>query len=237
MKYLRGHSWRFGVAAVAVTMGVYLTLTPPPGGEMGLPTALYRATSGKLDGHLLNLTCAGEPFDAVLEAIERDANVKIKFNREALTAAALDPRRLVMTTRLRAVRVRTALEVVLADADTRDRLRFFVADDGTIVVTTTAGDAKRSVTRTYDVSDLVDRNGPTGRTALARDLTTLITETVAPESWVSGGGDRGSITVHDAELAIRQTPENIRLVEEALAQLRSTRALAALLRRVQEDSP
>jgi hypothetical protein len=237
MKYLPSIHWRFAVAALAVAMGVYVTVTPPPGGAMGPPAAPYRATAAKLDGQLLNLTCAGERFDAVLKIIERDASVKINLDRESLAAAALDPRRLVVTTRLRAVRVRTALEVVLADADTLDRLRFFVADDGTIMVTTTAGDAKRSMTRTYDVSDLVDRNGPAGRAALAKDLTTLIMETVAPESWVSGGGQRGSITVHGVELVIRQTPENIRLVEEALEQLRSTRALASLFRRVQEDSP
>jgi hypothetical protein len=51
MKYLRGQRWRFAVALLAVAMGVWLTLTPPPGAPTK-PSAASLATAGVLDRKL-----------------------------------------------------------------------------------------------------------------------------------------------------------------------------------------
>src|SRR5688572_21141841 len=70
MKYPRGQRWRFAVALLAVAMGVWLTLTPPPGAPTK-PSAAAKATERSLDRKLPELEWVETSLDSALNAIER----------------------------------------------------------------------------------------------------------------------------------------------------------------------
>src|SRR5439155_4614282 len=63
------------------------------------------------------------------------------------------------------------------------------------------------------------------RQQLVEDITKLITETVAPDSWRDAGGTIGSVRELSGQLIVTQTPENQRLLQGLLEQLRETRAI------------
>src|SRR5439155_2391569 len=57
------------------------------------------------------------------------------------------------------------------------------------------------------------------------EITALITQTVAPDSWRDAGGTIGSVRELQGQLIVTQTPENQRLLQGLLEQLRETRAI------------
>ena len=63
------------------------------------------------------------------------------------------------------------------------------------------------------------------REALIEEITTLITDTVATESWKINGGTIGAIAELNGQLVITQTADNLRAVTSLLSQLRETRAI------------
>ena len=63
------------------------------------------------------------------------------------------------------------------------------------------------------------------REELIEEITTLIPETVAPDSWRDNGGTVGSIRELQGQLIVTQTPENQRQLVNLLEQLRETRAI------------
>ena len=241
MKYLWGHRWRVVVAALAVAMGVYLTITPPPGTPVK-PTAAAMATGRALDRKLPALNWDDTSLNAALNEIERGATVSIRYDLDALRADGIDPVDLVVTARLRDVRASKAMEFVLANAHPQHRLRYFTADDGAIVVTTPRGDAKRAVTRVYNVSDLIfastwSPQTPQQESQLNQEVVLLLTETVDPESWIDAGGEIGRMTLQNGIITVHQTPENLRLFEGLLGQMCEGHEADRLRRLLQEDPP
>jgi len=234
MRYLRGHRWRFAVAAVAVAMGAYLSVTPPPG-AMRPRTAAQIRTDQRLDKVAPALEYDGVSVSSMLDSIERDARVTIRLDRDAMRADGLNLSNLVVTASLRDIRYRRALEMALNDAD--KQLHFYVAPDGDIVLTTPSGQAKRVITRTYDVADLVESVSPEQRRTYMRDIVQLVTETVEPESWYDAGGKVGTITSSDSFLTIRNSPEAMALVNSLMVELRKGREVTRLLTWVRKEEP
>jgi type II secretory pathway component GspD/PulD (secretin)/tetratricopeptide (TPR) repeat protein len=66
--------------------------------------------------------------------------------------------------------------------------------------------------------------GPT-RQELVEQITKLITETVAPDSWRDAGGSVGAVRELQGQLIVTQTPENQRSLVNLLEKLRETRAI------------
>jgi hypothetical protein len=126
----------------------------------------------------------------------------------------------------------------LRDAYRPRHLRYF-NDDGTIVVTTPRGDARRVRTRVYVISHLVHDwpTTPEQEAQLNEEITRLFTETVDPESWQNSGGVIGSIRVQDGLMTVRQTPENLRLVSRLLEQLREVDEAERLRGLLREGAP
>ena len=223
--YVRGHRWRVGVALLGLATGIYLTLTPPPG-TTPQPSAAARKTRQALDRKLAELTFTGTSLDSALNAIERGGGrgVTIRYDLDALRDSGIKPAQLTVTASLRDVRAGRALDVVLEAASPQTPLRHFIGDDGTIMVTTPRGDARRAVTRTYRVWDILlpDRwssYAPQDQHQLTQDVLRLVTETIEPESWVDAGGEIGSVSIDNGVMTVRQTPENLWLLEGLLRQL------------------
>jgi hypothetical protein len=236
MTYLRGQRWRFAVALLGVAMGVYLTVTPPPGTPTG-PSSAARATALALDRKLPEVQWAEASLNRALDAIEHGSGVTITYDVDALRESGIKPSQLTVTAQLRDVRGRKALEVALEAASPQTRLRHFIDDDGTIIVTTPRGDAKRALTREYHVWDMFLPQSsltPSDELQLNQDLARLVTETTEPESWVEAGGEIGSISIENRVMTVRQTPENLRAIESLLRQLSDGIEPDRLRRRVQE---
>jgi hypothetical protein len=232
-----GFLLRCALAILAVSMGIVLTITPPPG-TPGKPTTAYLATAQALSAKLPECNWSDTALGIALNEIERGSRVSIRYDLDALRADGIDPATLVVTARLRDIRACKALEVLLEEAGpSRDnRLRHFIADDGTVVITTSRGDAKRAVTRVYNVSDVTVEAPRTPReeSQLNQEITRLVTQTVDPESWTQAGGSVGSIRIENGLMTVRQTPENLRLISNLLGQL--SEAPERLFRQLQEDA-
>jgi hypothetical protein len=242
MTYLRGQRWRFAVALLAVAMGVWLTLTPPPGAPTK-PSAAATATERSLDRKLPELEWAETSLDSALNAIERGSGVTIKYDVDALRASGIKPSQLTVTARLRDIRARHALETTLRHASPQTRLRHFIADDGTIVLTTPRGDARRVKTRVIYVWErTADATRPPTPEQAAQvkqaeaEFVRLLTETINPESWVSAGGSIGSMSMDKGVLTVCHTPEGLQLISHLLDNLLWYSEADRLRRRIEEDA-
>ena len=67
--------------------------------------------------------------------------------------------------------------------------------------------------------------GQKSREDRVAEITSLIQETVAPDSWREAGGTVGSVRELSGQLIVSQTPENQRQLRGLLEQLRETRAI------------
>jgi general secretion pathway protein D len=70
-----------------------------------------------------------------------------------------------------------------------------------------------------------DQQNQVTRQQLVDNITKLITDTVAPDTWRDAGGTVGSLRELQGQLIVTQTPENQRLLQGLLDQLRETRAI------------
>jgi hypothetical protein len=235
MRFLRNNRSRFTVAAFAVAIGIYLSVHSSPG-MPAIASAASTATATALDRKMPQINVANAPLTDVFSVFKNALTVTIRYDRDAFAAEGIDPDKLVVTARLRDLRARRALEFMLADASQKPRLRYFIANDGTIVVTTPRGDAKRAMTRVYNVSDFTVGEPQTPQQELQRnrDLTRLFSEAVDPESWEEVGGEVGSIRVEHGLMTVRQTPENLRRIATVLGELSETSQRLCV--KLQEDA-
>jgi hypothetical protein len=148
------------------------------------------------------------------------ANVFV--NWKALQAAGIDQNAPV-TTQMKNVKFSKVLDMVLASVGGQTRLAYFF--DKNVLTITTADDASRStVTRVYDVHDML---GAGDTKARIEELTKAIVNSCAPDSWRSNGGSVGAITPVDTLLVVVQTDENQRLVRDLLEKTRRARQEAS----------
>jgi general secretion pathway protein D len=179
-----------------------------------------------------------------------------------LEAAGID-RNTPVTTRLRDIRFSKALETILRDVGGGTVQLTYTVDDGVVMISTAEDLSRNTVTRVYDIRDLIvetpDFYGPqfslenasqgsgssgggqslfqsqqqqqqqetTFKTRDDRvaEITSLMQETVSPDSWRDAGGTVGSLRELNGQLIVTQTPENQRQIEGLLEQLRETRAI------------
>jgi hypothetical protein len=106
-------------------------------------------------------------------------------------------------------------------------------DDGIVHVATSEDLARFTVTRVYDVRDIIadalaggrSWNGPVPPTELdaAEALVTLIQEEIEPETWRYAGGTSGGIRYFAGRLVVTQTEENQDAVMGLLGALRAVK--------------
>jgi hypothetical protein len=109
--------------------------------------------------------------------------------------------------------------------------------DGVITVTT-AADLKTTVTKVFDVRDLVramrsesqqHHEEPITWFEIEDKLIVIITEHIDPESWRDAGGSVGTVRAAAAgRFVVTQTRDNMRQVERLLAELSAPAQLATL---------
>jgi beta-lactamase regulating signal transducer with metallopeptidase domain len=112
------------------------------------------AFQAKLDRKLPEVNLEGMPLADVIEFLRDTGGVNIFVNWKALEAAGID-RKEPVTARMRNVRFSKALQVVLESASSQAAHIGYSADDGVVTVSTADDLAKNTLTRVYDIRDLL----------------------------------------------------------------------------------
>jgi hypothetical protein len=166
-------------------------------------------------------------FDVLRELTH--ANIVVRW--PALEAAGVD-RTTPVKLRLWDVRLGVAINVLLVTVESPTPLGWS-EEDGVITVSTSEDIHRDTVTRVYDVRDLIvalnemqfpgfPNDDDTGRTwqQCVDEITRFVTETVVPDTWRDAGGSIGSIRELGGRLIVTQSPENHTQLRDLLKRLR-----------------
>ena len=88
----------------------------------------------------------------------------------------------------------------------------------------------------FEFGDEEEEDEGRTREELIEEITTLIKDTVDPDSWRDNGGSVGSIRELSGQLIVTQTPKNQREVVSLLEGLRETRAIQVTVEEVETSA-
>ncbi|HEV2296451.1 MAG TPA: hypothetical protein VGR35_21585 [Tepidisphaeraceae bacterium] len=113
-----------------------------------------QATQLLLERRLPELKLDAVPFSDVIDALRDLTNANIFVNWRALEAEGVD-RAAPVTARLRDVRFSKALDTILADVGGGTVTLGYTIDEGVITISTVTDLARNTLTRVYDIRDLI----------------------------------------------------------------------------------
>lgn len=181
----------------------------------------------QLDGKLPDAKFDDVPLGDVVNFFRNATGMKIKVKWTLLEAAGIS-RKVPVTARLFNVRTDKALRVIMdsvSSPQAKLHLETDIANDQIVLTTYSDYVARNTYVREYDIRDLLARwraRGTSSGATLCDDITMLIEETVAPDSWVTEGDFPGAIKAVGGRLFITQTRENHRQIDNLMEQLRET---------------
>ncbi|HVX85646.1 MAG TPA: hypothetical protein VH253_12765 [Phycisphaerae bacterium] len=224
--------------------------TTPPATRDENPTAPSReelALRKQLESRIPQISFDKQPLDAVLGFLRDTANINILVNWPALRSAGID-KNTPITLHLSAVRLDMILDVVLQAANSNTRLQFAVNDN--VIDISTADELDfHTVTRVYNIRDLLEMPAPSPPRAAApgaagqgglfqsggvqtpdggaQEVIDAIETTVHPDQWRDKGGQSSSIREFKGALIVTGSPAVQDGVIQTLSQIRATLHAAA----------
>jgi hypothetical protein len=193
---------------LAEAMKQVKTVEPPPEIERSpADAAVYERLEQIIDlSDLTPSTSFAEVVDKLKNSVDPPLQIQPNW-KGLLENAEIEPTTPAQMDPLTAVKLRKALEILLADVSSDFARLKYVVDDGVILIGTADSLSDKMVTRVYDIPALAYSPGS------ARELVEAIRNTVDPESWTeSGGVGEGTIIPYPSQqprkLAIFQTYEN-----------------------------
>ena len=203
------------------------------------PSPATLATLEQLERKIRVLSFHDAPLEAVIDRLRDLADGNIYVDWAGLQRAGVT-RTSRVTVRLRDVKLGKALELVFRSVENGnndgDRLGY-VADEGIVTISSRRELNKNTVTRRYDINDLLfvapdypntrDLPDAQKREELVAEIVKYIEQNVEPNSWVDAGGEVGSISMSPlrAILLITQTPDNQRKIRAVLDSLRGSQEM------------
>ena len=187
-----------------------------------------RQIADRLEKRLPEIRFSNTAFQDAIDFLRDVSGADISVNWAALEKAGID-RNAPVTTRLKDVKLSRALEHILHNVG--GGKIDFVAAKGVITVSTIEDLDRDKVTQVYDLRDLLvvdekdEKKADAIREALVAELTALIQETIAPDSWDTKGGKTGSISHRAGQLAVTHTARHQAQVKRLLEQVRESRAV------------
>jgi hypothetical protein len=204
-------------------------------------TAADAAARATLDRKIPEFKVDNVAFTDVVDALRDLTSANIFVNWRALESEGID-RQAPVTTRLRDVKFAKALNVVLEEVGGGNVKLGYVVDDGVITISTQEDLAKNTLTRVYDIRELLADvpdyiPEPEAKPAPAtqpqsnkvEQITSLIQETVEPELWRDNGGKIAAIRELSGQLIITATPEMHEQIAQLLIQLREGRGIQVVV--------
>src|SRR5687767_4930104 len=152
-----------------------------------------------------------------LDFIRDVSAANIHVNWKALDKAGVT-RETPINLQVRQVSVGKVLNLILSDASDTVKLGWTL-DDGVIEISTTEALDRQTEIKVYEVRDLLD---PRAIEKKGETLSTMISLSIAPNSWKDAGGI-GGIKFTDGKLVITQTRENHQAIQNLLYGLRELR--------------
>jgi hypothetical protein len=152
-----------------------------------------------------------------LDFIRDVSAANIHVNWKALDKAGVT-RETPINLQVRQVSVGKVLNLILSDASDTVKLGWTL-DDGVIEISTTEALDRQTEIKVYEVRDLLD---PRAIEKKGETLSTMISLSIAPNSWKDAGGI-GGIKFTDGKLVITQTRENHQAIQNLLDGLRELR--------------
>jgi len=170
--------------------------------------------------HRLTVNMVETPFGDVVEFLQAalEEKISIVFDSHSLEDER-HVREMPVTLKVKNLRVRSVLTMLTERLD----CGWTIANE--VVLITSADRASEvMMVRTYDVEDLVVKEGESDQTAKFDALIELIQRLVAPDTWRSTGGpgSLGPYAINGLRLVVRQTPQIQYEVGQLLGELRST---------------
>ncbi len=194
-----------------------------------------------LDRRVPDLNLDGKPFAEVIEQFRQTSDLNIFVNWRALEAAGID-RNAPVTARLRNAKFVKVLRVILDEVGGDTVKLGYSVEDGTVTVTTEEDLNRNTLTKVYDIRDLLTdtpdhapasdaaaaaQPAPTTqpREKLAEEIIALIQETVVPDAWRENGGSVGAIRELSGQLIITATPSMHDEIAKLLHMIRKARGV------------
>lgn len=177
------------------------------------------------------------PLRDALDWLRDETGLNLVVNWSPLSVYKID-RQTPISVILNDVTAAEALEVICREAcgETLPRSMAFHADGNLVFVSTSDTLNRRTVTRIYDIADLlrlertrrayisnVDESMVSTKEEIIEDICRLIVDLVAPDVWREAGGSQGAIREFGGRLIVTQTPDCHRQIAELLDGLRSAR--------------
>jgi hypothetical protein len=205
-------------------------------GKSYLPTTRPDPTKVRLERHRIERVEARQmPLEKLIQYFRETTGVNLFVSWRALEAAGID-RHAPVTLDLRDVSAAVALKMAMKEVGGENIMLGYLVADNVVTISTAEDLAKETVTRIYDVRDLIDEEFAHRRRAdnnpqkpvVEQDavdaLNRILQETIDPTSWRDAGGSVGAIMYFGGRLIVTQTHDNHDQVLELLAALRLTAA-------------
>jgi len=170
----------------------------------------------------------GVAFADAIDMLRDLTGLNIYVKWKALEQAGVD-RNAPVTLKLKDVTAERAMQFLLDDVSMNGGVDMTI-DDGTVIVTHSADMGNYTYLRTYDVTDLLARDGEVradeNGNALAQEdrassLLQVVQRTVAPGTWRDSGGSVGAVALFGNKLVVTHVEKRQREVEALLQELRA----------------
>jgi beta-lactamase regulating signal transducer with metallopeptidase domain len=154
-----------------------------------------------------------------IDFLRKQSGADIFVNWKALERVGVN-RKDTISLRLRNVKLSKVLTLLLERIGEGNLRLGYTIDDGIISISTESELVKNTITRVFDVRDIVGAANDPRHEKATDDLIKLIIDEVDTASWRETGGRTGSLRELQGQLIVTQTPENHHKVMDLLQNYR-----------------
>ncbi|MDB5298608.1 MAG: hypothetical protein JWO87_271 [Phycisphaerales bacterium] len=171
------------------------------------PSPATEATNRKLQEKIADVRLADVGIGVAFDQLRDSTGLDIFVNWKLLEAAGID-RNAPVSLHLKNKKLSIALDLILTVAGAEHEALGYSVDDGVVVVSTRADLDKNTLTRVYDVRDLLPAPAGAARDAQVAAVVKLLMDEIGTDTWRDHGGKIGAIRELQGQLIVTQTPEN-----------------------------
>jgi hypothetical protein len=171
------------------------------------PSPATEATNRKLQEKIADVRLADVGIGVAFDQLRDSTGLDIFVNWKSLEVAGID-RNAPVSLHLKNKKLSISLDLILTVAGAEHEALGYSVDDGVVVVSTRADLDKNTLTRVYDVRDLLPAPAGAARDAQVAAVVKLLMDEIGTDTWRDHGGKIGAIRELQGQLIVTQTPEN-----------------------------
>ncbi|MDB5292607.1 MAG: pilQ 1 [Phycisphaerales bacterium] len=172
------------------------------------PSPATEAANKKLQERIADVRFSDVGLGDAIDQLRDLSGLNIFVNWKSLEKVGLN-RTARVSLHLKDKRLSTVIDLLLTVAATEGEKLGYLVEDGVVSISTEDDLAKNTLTRVYDVRDLLAAAPPGAtRDVQVAAVVKLIMDEVASDSWRDRGGKIGAIRELQGQLIVTQTPDN-----------------------------